>query len=100
MGWADRHVLCLQAGEVVQFRPRGNSMSPRIESGQLVTIEPLGDKPLEVGEIVLCEVGGQQYVHLIKAVQPKKALIGNNRGFVNGWASARKIYGRVTRVED
>lgn len=99
MGWADRHIESLKAGEVVQFRPRGTSMSPRIESGQLVTVEPLGDCPPEVGEAVLCEVAGAQYVHLVKAVQPKKFLIGNNRGHLNGWASAKKIYGRVTKVE-
>ena len=35
MGWAARHIEKLRAGGTVSFRPRGNSMSGKIESGQL-----------------------------------------------------------------
>lgn len=99
MSWASRHVEALRRGETVQFRPRGSSMSPRIESGQLVTVEPIGDKPAEVGEAVLCEVAGRHYVHLVKAAQPNRVLIGNNRGHTNGWTPRKKVFGRVTTVE-
>ena len=40
MGWATHYIPRLQAGETVQFRPRGDSMSGRIESGQLCTVAP------------------------------------------------------------
>jgi len=69
MGWATSYVDALKAGQVVQFRPRGNSMSGKIESGQLCTVEPI--LPLTVlrkGMIVLCKVNGYQYLHLINAV--------------------------------
>lgn len=39
-------------GETVQFRPRGNSMKGKIESGQLVTVEPIGNRQLAKGDIV------------------------------------------------
>lgn len=40
MNW-ELHKEQLRKGESVQFRPRGNSMTPIIESGQLVTVEPV-----------------------------------------------------------
>ena len=39
MGWATKYIEQLSRGEAVQFRPRGNSMSGKIESGQLVTVD-------------------------------------------------------------
>ena len=72
-------------------------MSPRIESGQLVTVAPATAGSVLVGDVVLCRVGGAQYLHLVRAVQGGRMLIGNMRGGTNGWASA--VYGRMTRVK-
>jgi hypothetical protein len=100
MGWATGYIARLQKGETVSFRPRGNSMRGRIESGQRCTVEPVADPAaLAVGDIVLCTVRGQQYLHLIKAVRGPQFQIGNNVGGINGWISARAIYGRCIRVE-
>jgi hypothetical protein len=60
MGWARVHVERLRAGETVSFRPRGNSMSGKIESGQLCTVAPVDPATLEVGDIVLCKVNGRE----------------------------------------
>lgn len=98
MSWATEFIRRLQEGEIVKFRPKGNSMTGRINSGQLVTVEPINKSP-EVGDIVLCKVNGRQYLHLVKAVQGKRFQIGNNKGRVNGWISLNSIYGRCTRVE-
>lgn len=100
MGWATFHIAKLLDGETVSFRPRGNSMSPKIESGQLCTVEPVDPSELEVGDIVLCKVGGAEYLHLIKAIQGERYQIGNNRGRINGWVTLGSIYGRLSRVED
>ena len=43
MGWATGHIERLKAGQTVQFRPRGNSMVGKVRSGQLCTVEPVGD---------------------------------------------------------
>jgi hypothetical protein len=99
MGWADAHIPRLARGETVQFRPRGNSMVGKIESGQLCTVAPIGDYLLAVGDIVLCRVKGAQYLHLIKAIQGERFQIGNNRGGINGWITQRQVFGRLIKVE-
>ena len=100
MGWAAPYITKLRAGETVSFRPRGNSMAGKIESGQLCTVAPVADpQSLAVGDIVLCKVNGREYLHLIKAIQNKRFQIGNNRGRINGWVSANAIFGKCVRVE-
>jgi hypothetical protein len=100
MGWASGHIEKLRAGQTVSFRPRGNSMSGKIESGQLCTVEPVDPATLKVGDIVLCKVRGQEYLHLIKAIQGPRFQIGNNRGRINGWITAGAIFGKCVRVEN
>jgi hypothetical protein len=53
MGWATKYIESLLRNETVQFRPRGNSMSGKIDSGQLVTVVSLGDRTPVIGDIVL-----------------------------------------------
>lgn len=98
MGWATHHIAQLKEGQTVSFRPRGNSMSPKIASGQLCTVEPLRGV-LEVGDVVLCKVAGSEYLHLVKAIQGERFQIGNNRGRINGWVGSGCIYGRLVKVE-
>lgn len=99
MGWATPYIEKLKLGETVQFRPRGNSMSGKIESGQLCTVSPANTESLSVGDIVLCKANGFQYLHLIKAIQGNRFQIGNNRGRINGWIGANGIYGKCVRIE-
>src|SRR5437660_684658 len=99
MGWASAYIVRLQDGEMVQFRPKGNSMTGKIESGQQCTVEPVDVASLEVGDIVLCKVNGKQYLHLVKAIQGRRFQIGNNRGRINGWIGENSIYGKCTKVE-
>jgi len=74
-------------------------MRPRIESGQEVTVEPLGDVAIGVNDIVLCRCHGREYLHLIKAVRNDGSfLIGNNRGGTNGWVRKSSIFGRCVAV--
>lgn len=89
----------LRDGETVSFRPVGKSMAGIIESGQLVTIEPVkGD--INVGDVVLCTVHTRHYVHLVKKIDTGigdnwvRYQIGNNRGGINGWITRSEIHGR------
>jgi SOS-response transcriptional repressor LexA len=101
MGWATAYIAKLKQGETVQFRPRGHSMKGKIESGQLCTVEPVKDfESLQKGDIVLCKVNGNEYVHLIKAIQGARFQIGNNRGRINGWIGKAAIFGKCVKVED
>jgi hypothetical protein len=91
----------LLAGETIQIRPHGNSMAGKIDSGQLVTIEPIKDNDLlAVGDIVLSKVNGKVYLHLISAIQSNRLQISNNKGKVNGWTLPKNVYGKVTKVEN
>src|SRR5262245_5716631 len=99
MGWASGYIEKLRGGEGVSFRPRGGSMSPRIESGQLCTVEPVAAGDVRVGDIVLCRVRGAEYLHLVKAIRGGQFQIGNNRGYINGWIAGDAIFGRLTKVE-
>jgi len=99
MGWATYYIEKLKLGETVQFRPRGNSMTGKIESGELVTVEPISDRKLQKGDIVLCKVNGNQYLHLIKAIQGNRYQIGNNIGGINGWISINSIFGICTSIQ-
>lgn len=98
MGWATSYIADLQRGETVRFRPRGNSMTPRIRSGDLCTVAPRKDDPRK-GDVVLCRVGGTDYLHLVSAVQGDRFQISNNHGRVNGWVSRERIYGILVSVE-
>lgn len=98
MGWATAYIEKLRAGETVSFRPRGNSMSPKIESGQLCTVAPVDSGSIKKGDIVLCKVKGREYLHLVKAISGSRFQIGNNKGHINGWISENSIFGILESV--
>ena len=76
-------------------------MRGKIESGQLCTVEPIVDlTSLAKGDIVLCKVNGNEYLHLVKAIQGKRFQIGNNRGRINGWIGENAIFGKLVKIED
>lgn len=41
MGWANFAIAALQKGETVKIRPHGHSMRGKVNSGDLVTLEPV-----------------------------------------------------------
>ena len=98
MGWASAALARLQQGHVVTLRPRGHSMAGRVNDGDLVTVEPLGERELRAGDVVLVRVRGRGYLHLVKAIQGGRALIGNTRGGLNGWVGRSAIVGIATQI--
>lgn len=102
MNW-HLHVENLKKGETVSFRPKGNSMRPRIESGNKVTVSP-DISEVQVNDIVFCKVHGNFYVHLVKAIKTeqdaKRYLIANNHGRINGWVGKNAVYGKVIEVSE
>lgn len=99
MGWADAYIVELKRSGIAYFRPKGNSMTPRIKSGQHCTVVSMAGS-YEVGDVVLCSVGRAQYLHLIKAVRGDRVQIGNNHGKINGWTSVYNVYGKLVSVQD
>ena len=96
-------------------------MEPRIHSGDLCTVAPThGPTALVVakGDVVLCKVGGKEYLHKVLAVKTHQKIsdialdtfagkpndrnefqIGNNKGGINGWIKGTHIYGKLIKVE-
>lgn len=79
-------------------------MQPIINSGELVTVEPIKDySKIDKDDIVFCKVKGHYYVHLVTATQQKmggmRFQIGNNKNHTNGWVFQDQVFGKVTKVE-
>jgi phage repressor protein C with HTH and peptisase S24 domain len=86
----------LSRGETVEVRGIGNSMTPILRSGEVVTVDPLGpDDELKRGDIVIARVHGRIYLHLVRAVRGGEVQIGNNHSHVNGWTPRASVYGRM-----
>ena len=99
MSWAKYAIESLKSGKTTQIRPRGHSMKGKVNDGDLVTLEPCDPEKLTAGDVVLVRVKGTDYLHLIKAVNGGRVLIGNNRGGTNGWVGRNCVYGIATRIE-
>ena len=98
MNWNEVKKTLFEKG-VVSIRPSGNSMSPRIENKNLVTIERDYDGKIEIGDIVFCKVMGRYYIHKVSAIRHDQIQISSNKGHVNGWTTRINIYGKVVKVE-
>jgi hypothetical protein len=97
MSWATHYIAELLEGKTVEFRPRGNSMTGRISSGQLCTVVPADRDPVK-NDVVLCKVRGSQYLHIVSAVRGDQFQISNNHGHINGWTTRKNIYGILSKV--
>lgn len=97
MTWADSAIEQLKDGKTATVKPHGNSMTPRIENGQEVRVDPVDTKTLKPHDVVLVRVKGNVYLHLVRAISQSGNLfqIANNKGRVNGWVTADHIYGKA-----
>jgi len=94
-------VSILRSGEsILRYKEGGNSMLPIIKSNQPVTLEPVGNRTLAVGDIVFCKVRGSFFTHKITKIRANQYQISNNHHFVNGWVTRNSIYGIVTKIWD
>ena len=101
MGKPETYIERLLNGETLSIRATGNSMKGIIEPGQRCIIEPVDDPAaLNAGDVVLCKLRKSVYLHRIVEIVDHRFLIGNNRGHVNGWTDAEKIYGKLVSVMD
>ena len=86
----------LMSGEMCYVTGYGNSMTPKLKSGETVIMEPVtSETVLKRGDIVLVKVNGRYYCHLISAIKGNTFQISNNHKHVNGWVSRNKIYGKM-----
>ena len=92
----DRVQKELEKNGTSKMKVFGNSMTPIIKSGTLLTFEKCDD--YKVGDIVFCKVKGRLIdAHKItKKSDQKGYLISNNHGWDNGWT--KKIFGKVIKI--
>jgi hypothetical protein len=86
----------LDAGQGHTMTVTGYSMVPLIYSKSKLTFRATND--YQVGDVVFCKVNGRLIdAHKITKVDASgRFMIGNNKGYENGWAS--QIFGRVIAV--
>jgi signal peptidase I len=99
----DNFVLkTLLADGIVVWSPHGNSMTPKINSGDEVVIKKVEAKALRTDDIVYAKVKGNYYLHLLSAIDETKGRyqISNNHGHVNGWVSADNVFGVCVKVKE
>jgi len=96
----------LDKGEVI-WKPKGNSMTPKIHSGDQVKIKVFCTYAYRVGDIVYAKVNGNYYLHLLTAIDTSQGegdlarfQISNNRGRINGWTDAKNMFGICVQVQD
>lgn len=91
----------LEKGEVT-WKPHGNSMTGKIDSGDQVVVKQVSIKALRVGDAVYAKVKGSYYLHLLSAIDTtqNRYQISNNHGHVNGWVNAENVFGLCVKVKD
>lgn len=97
MSWADHAIEELEHGRTVWIRPSGHSMEPIVNHKDYVLVQPISIVDLSKGDVVLCKVGGNVYLHKVLAVKHGTVQIGNNRGHTNGWTA--KVYGKMVKKQ-
>ena len=89
----------LKEGHICKLTGYGNSMTPKIKSGQSVICIPVTDEvKLKKKDAVFCKVAGHYYLHMISAVKGKAYQISNNHGHVNGTVGRSNIFGKVVEI--
>lgn len=90
----------LMKGEDIIIVGYGQSMTPKLRSGQAVLVTPVTESTkLEKGDIVFCKVNGHFYLHIISAIKGSNSYqISNNHKHVNGTTSRKNIYGKVKQI--
>ena len=92
----ERAKALLAEGKDATFKAFGNSMTPILSSGSLLTFRATDD--YAVGDVVFSKVKGRYIdAHKITKISSDgRFLISNNKGHDNGWT--RQIFGRVIKA--
>ncbi len=99
MSWARAAIEALLRGEEPTLRYHGEAMRGRIDDGAAVTLAPVEPGELKVGDVVLARVKGEDYLHLITAIDRCTFFVGDNVGGVGGWIETAALHGVVVKIE-
>ncbi len=98
MPWVKDAIHNIKNGQAAHVRPHGGSMRGRIESGQLVTIEPITFEDIQIDDVIFVRWKGNYLLHIAKEISDGRVLIGNNIGKINGWIDGKHVLGKVTAI--
>ena len=95
----------LKRGTSIRFRAKGFSMRPFIQDGDLITVGPLRNPPVKVGDVVLYKTAGDRAI--VHRVIRKTRIDGGTVFFIKGDATfgqpekvnAERVLGRVTAIK-
>ena len=97
----------LQEQGVAIWKPKGNSMTPKIHSGDEVKVIICDPLAYRVGDIVYAKVRGNFYLHLLTAIDASvgtgyfsRFQISSNHGHINGWTEAKNMFGICVQVKE
>jgi hypothetical protein len=107
---AFRLLVCdmLRRGYSVRFDANGTSMVPTISDGEILMVEPVDAKGVQLGDVVLCDLGPRLVAHRLVRKRSVKTNVDPTHVFcVRGDASGAsvdqvdgsRIVGRVQSVE-
>lgn len=82
------------------FRAYGRSMEPMIPSGTRVRIEPVAADRIEVGDVVVANVGASTVLHRVRSVDrpARRVEISGMSGPANGWTSLDHVQAICTEI--
>ena len=96
----------LKEGKIVAFRSSGNSLWPRVCSGDSCSYEPVVNAAeIHLNDVVFCEVQPRNlfYTLIVKDIYwymgRRCFTIANIKGRENGWCYDEHIYGKLIHVE-
>jgi hypothetical protein len=95
----------LLRGYPVRFRAEGRSMFPAIRDGQMITVEPIGRRPVRIGDVVLYRHGRAAIAHRVVRVRSSAGgivellLRGDAAGACDAPVAPGQVLGRVVAVE-
>ncbi len=91
----------LGKGKRVKIRPFGSSMAPTILSGEAVIIEPIGDKTVNEGDIVVVE-SIRPRLHRVVHIDKQKGMVitrGDAFNQNDPPVSLNEIWGRLVSIK-
>jgi hypothetical protein len=95
----------LRAGKALRFRARGASMQPLLRDGDVLLVQPMGSRPVQLGDVVLCSgEAGHVVVHRVvrRLAGPDSPLFtvqGDQLPRPDGALRGVQVYGRVVAIE-